>query len=104
MLIVAGTFHVDPERRDEFIRGREASMVTSRGEQGCIEYVFSADPLVPGKIVLYERWEDKDSLRAHITAMTTAREKAGPPADPGVPVLSSEILQYEISAVGKLGS
>ena len=54
--------------------------------------------------MLYERWEDKDSLRAHIAAMTTAREKAGPPADPGVPVLSSEILQYEISAVGKLGS
>ena len=26
MLIIAGTFEVDPDRRDEFIAGREAGM------------------------------------------------------------------------------
>ena len=104
MIIVAGTFHVDPDRRDEFIRGREAAMVTSRGEQGCIEYVFAADPIVPGKIVLYERWESKEALRAHLEAMRVAREAAGPPTDPGVKVLSSELAQYEISATGPIGS
>jgi quinol monooxygenase YgiN len=104
MLIVAGTFHVDPARRDEFIRGREAAMVTSRAERGCIEYVFAADPIVPGKVVLYERWEDKDALRAHLESMRIAREQSAMPPDPGVPILSSEIQQYEISAVGKVGS
>ena len=104
MIIVAGTFHVDPDRRDEFIRGRESAMVTSRGEPGCIEYVFAADPIDLGKIVLYERWEDKAALGAHLEAMRVAREAAGPPAEPGVPVLSSELAQYEISAVGPIGS
>ncbi len=104
MLIVAGTFHVEAGLRDAFVRGREDAMRISRGEQGCIEYVFAADPIDAGRVVLYERWADKASLAAHLEAHRLARELAGEPTTQPVPVLSSEVLQYEISAVGKLGS
>ena len=34
-------------------------MRTSRAEAGCLEYTFSADPLEPGRVVLFERWESQ---------------------------------------------
>ncbi len=102
MLIVAGTFEVDPARRDEFVRSRQPAMHTARAERGCIEYVFAADPIVPGRVVLYERWEDETALADHLEAGRLAREAAGPPPADGVPVLSSEILKYQIGDVGPL--
>ena len=99
MLIVAGYFEVDPAQREEFIRGREDAMRRSRREPGCVTYVFSADPIEPGRVHLYERWESKDALAAHLAAM---REAPRPPG--GVSVLSSEVLQYEIAEIGPVGS
>jgi quinol monooxygenase YgiN len=99
MLIIAGTFEVDPARRDEFIAGKEAGMRQSRAEAGCHHYVMSADPLEPGRVYLYERWESKEHLAPHLARL------GGTPADPdAVPVLAAEILQYEIAEVGPVGS
>jgi quinol monooxygenase YgiN len=99
MLIVAGSFEVAPERRAEFIAGREDGMRRSQAEPGCIEYVFTADPLVPSRVHLFERWESKEHLATHLAGL----QSASAPAD-AVPVLSAEVLQYEISAVGPVGS
>ena len=99
MMIVAGVFEVDPARRDEFLRDQEPAMRRSRAEPGCIHYVFSADPIDAGRIYLFERWESKEALAAHLAAMQATGR---PPA--GVPVLSAEVLQYEIGAVGPVGS
>ncbi len=99
MLIVAGTFLVDPDRRDEFIAARHDGMRHSRAEPGCIEYSFCADPLEPGKVILYERWASKADLAAHLAAL-----KERPPAADTVPVHHREVLQYEISAEGPVGS
>ena len=74
-------------------------MRRSRAEPGCIHYVFSADPIDAGRIYLFERWESKEALAAHLAAMQATGR---PPA--GVPVLSAEVLQYEIGAVGPVGS
>ena len=52
MIIIAGTIDLaDPAKRDE--------------EPGCRAYVFAADPCVPGRIAVYELWEDEGSLAAH---------------------------------------
>jgi quinol monooxygenase YgiN len=100
MLIIAGTFEVDPARRGEFIADKEAGMRESRAEAGCIDYVLSADPLEPGRVYLFERWESKEHLRPHLTRMSAART----PDPDAVPVLASELVQYEISAIGPVGS
>jgi quinol monooxygenase YgiN len=100
MLIVAGVFEVDPEQRAEFIRAKESVMRESRREPGCHAYAFSADPLEPGRVLLYERWEDKASLAAHL-----ARLRAQPAAGGvTVPAITSEVVQYEISGSGAVGS
>ena len=100
MLIIAGTFEVDPARRAEFIAEKEAGMRASRAEAGCIDYVLSADPLEPGRVYLFERWESKDHLVPHLARLSAPR----PPEPDAVPVLAAELLQYEISAIGPVGS
>jgi hypothetical protein len=75
-------------------------MREARAEAGCIDYVLSADPLEPGRVYLFERWESKEHLAPHLARMSAPR-----PADAdAVPVLASELLQYEISAIGPIGS
>ena len=99
MLIIAGTFEVEPERRADFLAGHHATMLRSQSEPGCLDYVMSADPLDTRIVRLFERWTSKDDLAAHIEALA-----ATPRADDAVSVLASDVVQYEISAVGTVGS
>jgi quinol monooxygenase YgiN len=48
-------------------------MRTSRGEEGCLEYTFAADPLEPDGVILFERWESQAALDAHLAALDTNR-------------------------------
>ena len=99
MIIVAGHIDVAPEQRDEFLAGREEAIRASRTEPGCIEYVFSADALEPGRVRVFERWESKEALQAHLAVL-----QSRPPAAGGVPRLATELVQYEAGPGGALGS
>ena len=99
MVIVGGSFEVDPNDREQFITSRHELMRASRAEDGCIEYTFGADPIVPGRVVLFERWESQAALDAHIAAL-----RAGPrsPRD-DVPTITSSIIIYDVSGERPLG-
>jgi quinol monooxygenase YgiN len=99
MLIVAGHFDVDPADREAFIADRVEIVRASRAEKGCLDYAFSADPVEPGRVLLYERWEDKASLATHLEGLRSATQ-------PGreIKILGVEMQQYEIGEIGPLGS
>ena len=65
MIIIAGTVDVDPERRDAALEAGRSLMEETRTQKGCLDYVWSADLVVPGRIYVYERWESEADLRAH---------------------------------------
>jgi quinol monooxygenase YgiN len=90
MLIVAGHFDIDPADRDAFLEGRSASMQSTRTEGGCLEYVMSADPIDPARVVLFERWADQASLDAHMAGLATA-PRSGGPAPKGFSVMIYDI-------------
>lgn len=100
MVIVAGVFAVDPEQREAFIASKLERMRTSRAERGCLEYTFSADPLDPGRVVLYERWESQQDLDAHLAA------PAAPTASPGADIVprSATIVVYDVAGERPLGT
>jgi quinol monooxygenase YgiN len=98
MLIVAGQFSMDPSNREEFLRSREDAMRNSRTEPGCITYVFSPDPLEPGLVHLFERWESREALGAHVRQM-----RGKPPTPSPFPVTISDFEQYEIAKITPLG-
>jgi quinol monooxygenase YgiN len=99
MVIVGGTFEFEPGQRELFLASREAMMRTSRAENGCIEYTFAADPLEPGRVVLYERWESQEALDAHIAAQRAAPRSTEQEVTP----ISSSILIYDVSGERRLG-
>ncbi|MEU4245486.1 antibiotic biosynthesis monooxygenase [Actinoplanes sp. NPDC026619] len=96
MLIIAGHGYVDPDHTDDFVTGFIESMTRTRKEDGCLDYVVSADPLEAGRVNVLEMWESKEHLRKHLETM--------PPHTIATPVLSMLVRQYEIGAVGEVGS
>ena len=93
MVIVAGVFTVDPEQREAFLAGRKALMEHSRAEQGCIEYTFSADPLVPGRVVLYELWASQEDLDEHLAGLSASSA----PAVTGPESTTNSIMIYDVA-------
>jgi quinol monooxygenase YgiN len=89
MLIVAGTFTVDPGRRAEFLESRVEAIHTSRSEQGCQQYAMSADAVDPAVVRLFEIWSSQTDLQNHLE-----RVRSSAPAEGGVPVLAHDLKMY----------
>jgi quinol monooxygenase YgiN len=79
MLIVAGTFEVEPDQRDAFLAGRVDAMRSTRTEPGCLEYALSADPVDPGRVMLFEHWENQEAFDGHMVVVQTGPRPSGPP-------------------------
>ena len=98
MLIVEGTIDVEPAQREAFLEGRREGVLATRSEPGCIDYVFSADLIDPGRVRVFERWETTEDLGVHLGQLSNRETPEG-----AVPVLAMDFRQYEISSVGPLG-
>lgn len=91
MVIVMGTFQVEPAQREQFLAARGEAMRRSRAEEGCLEYTFAADPLDPARVVLLERWASQEALDAHLAAPRPPSTSSGP----SVEALSTTIRVYD---------
>lgn len=67
MIIIAGEIDLDEPsaRADTLARSVPLQQATRDGEPGCEAYVFSADPCVDGRIVVYELWDNTAALAPH---------------------------------------
>jgi quinol monooxygenase YgiN len=66
MIEIVGWIDVEPGSRDELVAASiQYQDSTRRDERGCVGYVFAADPVVPGRIHVYEGWATPDDLEAH---------------------------------------
>jgi quinol monooxygenase YgiN len=99
MVIVGGTFEIDPNDRERFLTGRLEMMRASRTEAGCLEYTFAADPIDPSRVVLFERWESQEALDAHLSALRAGPQSAGS----DIPTITSSIVIYDVSGERPLG-
>jgi quinol monooxygenase YgiN len=98
VVIVGGSFEVEPDQREAFIASRHDSMRKSRSEPGNLEYTVAADPIDPTRVVLYERWVDQAALDAHIDGIRKA-----PPGSGGIPPKSASVLVFDIAGERSLG-
>lgn len=98
MVIVAGVFTMDPGQREAYLASRMELMRVSRAEKGCIEYTFAADPLEPGRVVLFEKWESQEDLDAHLAAIPAPSASSAPQFEP----TSSSIVIYDVTGERQL--
>lgn len=92
MLIIAGHLIVDPAERDAYVVECEEVVRAARASAGCLDFSISADLLEPGRICVYERWEDEATLLTF--------RGSGPSDDQQTSILDADVRRYEIASIG----
>jgi quinol monooxygenase YgiN len=90
-IIVSGSLHVDPARRDAYLDARVAILEHARAAPGCLDFSLSPDLLDAGRINVYERWRSHEDLLAY-------RAGDGPELDDSIPVLAADVELHHVSA------
>jgi len=64
-IIISGTVDLPPEKVDEALKTAKPLIEGALTEKGCLDYDWCPDPLIPGRIRVFERWESEADLKAH---------------------------------------
>ena len=64
MVIVAGHITVEPQQRESYLAGCVSVVERARGAAGCLDFAITADPIDPGRVNVFERWESQEALEA----------------------------------------
>jgi quinol monooxygenase YgiN len=89
MIIVAGHITVDPEQREAHLAGSVRVVEKAREADGCLDFAMSADPVDPGRLNLFERWESQAALKAFRRRAPRIKQAAA--------MLSVSVDEYEIA-------
>ena len=66
MIIVAGTVRIPADKIDTFLPTARATLAATRKEDGCLLYSYAFDVEDRGLIRIFERWESRPHLDAHL--------------------------------------
>jgi quinol monooxygenase YgiN len=90
VVIVAGHVLVDPAERDDYLSGWVEVVRQARRTPGCLDFSLSADPIEPGRINVFERWESE-------AAVETFRG-SGASDEQGAEIVSAEVAEYHVTS------
>ena len=88
MLIIAGHYLVDASQRDAYVEAFRDLVTRARAAPGCLDVAITADTVDAGRVNMYERWEDEDTLAAF-------RAVADPP-DVGVEMTDMQVSKFTV--------
>ena len=94
MVIVAGHIRVEPQQRESYLAGCVSVVERARGAAGCLDFAITADPIDPGRVNVFERWESQ-------AALNTARGNA-PGFEQAEAMLSVSVADYDVADVRPL--
>jgi quinol monooxygenase YgiN len=99
MLVIAGLMEIDPDHFDAFVAAAKVMMAeTMANDEGCAHYVFSADVEKPSHLRLFEEWDTREHLDAHLASPHLAAFRE---ATPGMRLWITADT-YEVSSKGNL--
>ena len=98
MLLITGTFRIQPEKLLEARPVMEAMILASRAEDGCVSYSYAVDILDGGLVHVVEHWRDRAALDAHFASAHIARWRA---AWPTLGITGRDLTLHEVSASRK---
>jgi quinol monooxygenase YgiN len=88
MVIVAGHLVVDPQDRDAYVSGCVEVVRQARRTAGCLDFVVSADPVDPGRVNIFERWESQAAVEAF--------RGSGPSDEQGAAIRAASVAEYDV--------
>jgi len=65
-IVIAGAVDVAPEKREAALKGAKPLIDAALAENGCVEYSWTADLSIPGRIRVFEEWVSEPDLAAHL--------------------------------------
>lgn len=65
-IVIAGEVDLDPAKRPEALEGARALIDLALAERGCRHYAWTASPRDPGRVHVFEEWDDGETLAAHL--------------------------------------
>lgn len=94
MIIIAGALWVAPEHRDDYLERDAAVVAHARTIPGCHDFALSPDAVDAGRINVFERWDDDETLRRFRAGdFGGATDRSTHPA-----ILSAEVHKFRVSA------
>jgi quinol monooxygenase YgiN len=88
MVIVAGHVVVNPQERDDYLSGCVDVVRQARRTAGCLDFALSADPVDPGRVNIFERWESQ--------AAVDAFRGNGPSDEQGAAIRAASVAEYDV--------
>jgi len=76
MVVVLGQIDVHPEDMGSAVECARQVAAATTAEPGCLLYAFGIDVARPTRLLLSERWRDRDSLTAHFETPHLLRFRA----------------------------
>ena len=61
----SGTVDMPPENVEPALTAARPLIEGAQAEEGCLDYDWCPDPMNPGRIRVFERWESEATLAAH---------------------------------------
>jgi quinol monooxygenase YgiN len=68
MVIVAGHITVEPQQRESYLAGCVRIVGQGRPAVGCFDVAICADPVDPGRVNIFERWELQVALETFVSS------------------------------------
>lgn len=93
MVIVAGHLLVATEGRPRYVAECAQVVRLARAAAGCLDFHITADPLEPGRVNVYERWESRSAVERF--------RQQGPSSEQHAQIHSAHVEEYDVT-VGRV--
>jgi quinol monooxygenase YgiN len=94
-IIISGTIDLPPENAQSAVETARPLIEGALTEEGCLDYDWCPNPLVPGRIRVFERWASEAALAAHFKTewYLKMRDHIG-----GCGLIAAETAKYRVDA------
>ena len=65
-ILIAGQIEFSPENRDAALANAKPWIDMALAEKGCQHYAWTADPHFPGRVHVFEEWDNGEDLQVHL--------------------------------------
>jgi quinol monooxygenase YgiN len=92
MVILMGYIYLNPSDVSDFLADVQAITPSTRAEKGCLFYTVTLEDASAGRMLVAERWQDEESLTAHLQAEETKTF-----LEKWASRMKSDVLRYDVS-------